>query len=132
MNPPNYSRRAPAALILSSDALGAALLGAALELLGYRASFPRADERGSDALRRIRPRVVLVDAGEDFLSDGGVLGPALMTGAQLVLFGTPERVRDIRVLAAKYNATPIALPEDVGKLADILWRAPRAEPTTDR
>ncbi len=132
MNPANYNHRADAALVLSSDALGAALLGAALELLGYRASFPCEGESGADALRRVKPCVVLVDGGDEFLTDGGVLGPATMTGAQLVLFGTAARVRDLLVLAAKYSASPITLPDDAGELARILRQPPGAERRTNR
>jgi hypothetical protein len=132
VTPSNYSRRARAALILSSDTLGAALLGAALELLGYRAVFPRDDEGGADALRRLKPRVVLVDGGDEFLNDSTVLGPALMTRAQLVFFGKPARVRDLRVLAAKYGASLLALPDDVDRLADVLSRPPQTERLTGR
>lgn len=132
MTPQNYSRRSGAALILSSDLLGAALLGAAIELLGYRAVFPRDDEGGADALRRLKPRVVLVDGGDQFLNDSTVLGPALMTRAQLVFFGSPERIRDLRVLAAKYDASLLALPDNVDKLAEVLSRPPQKERLTGR
>lgn len=131
MSPQAYSRRAAAALILSTDTLGAALLGAALELLGYRAVFPLEGETGADALRRLKPGVVLVDGGDEFLSDTAVLGPALMTGARLVFFGTAERVRDLRVLAARYEATLLALPDDVDDLARVLWHTPSAGRVTE-
>lgn len=126
MNPQAYSRRAAAALILSSDTLGAALLGAALELLGYRAVFPHEGETGGDALRRLKPGLVLVDGGDEFLTDTAVLGPALMTGARLVFFGSAARLRDLRVLAARYEATLLALPDDVDDLARVLWHTPSA------
>jgi len=126
VSPANYSRRAVAALILSSDPLGAALLGGAVELLGFRVVFPRETERGPDALRRVRPGVVLVDARDEFLSDASVVGPSLMTGARLVLFGAAERLRDLRVIAERCGAQLLTLPDEANNLPRLL--SPLKEP----
>jgi hypothetical protein len=73
-------------LILSEDALAAALLGSAVELAGHRPHFPEPQEAARDALRRVRPGLVVVESDH---ADGGTeafLGPAIMTGARVVLF----------------------------------------------
>ena len=78
-------------LILSADALAAALLGGAVELTGHSPHFPKPHEAARDALRRVRPGLVVVGADH---ADGGTeafLGPALMTGARLLLFDSRDR-----------------------------------------
>lgn len=117
---PHYSRRALPALILSADALGAALVGAALELAGFRAAFPREGESAAEAVRRLKPKVVLLDAQDVELREAGVIGPALMTGAKLVFFGPPEAIRDLRVLASAAHATLVALPDDLERLTRLM------------
>src|SRR3954471_24023298 len=54
-----------AVLIISSDPLAAALLGAAVELAGHQPHFVRTEERARAALLRARPRLVLVDCDHD-------------------------------------------------------------------
>ena len=53
--------KTPTALVLSDDPLAAALVAAAIEHYGVRPVFAAAGESPRDALRRLRPRVVLVD-----------------------------------------------------------------------
>ena len=132
MNDLPYSRRAKSALILSTDSLGAALLGATLELLGFRAAFARKGETPADAVRRLKPKVVLLDAKDTELRDAPVLGPALMTGARVLFFGTAERVRQVEAVAEKAGAALLVLPEDLPRLPFMLAAPPDAERRTER
>ena len=51
-------------LILSSDAVAAALLGALVETLGYLVRFYRPPEPPEIALRRERPSIALIDCAD--------------------------------------------------------------------
>ena len=117
---PQYSRRAKTALILSLDPLGAALVGAATELAGFRVSYPSAGDSVPDAIRREKPLVVLVDAEDSIASDAASLGPALMTGASVVFYGRAERIRDIRAVASAAQASILIFPDEITRLPAML------------
>jgi hypothetical protein len=128
VNSSRYSRRAAAALILSSDPLGAALVGAAVELAGFRPTFALADESIRVALLRVRPSHVLMDCADAEFRDEAALGPALMTGARLFFFGREARSADVKALAIRYQVRIIVLPTDVDRLHEILSRRPSPIP----
>jgi hypothetical protein len=107
---------APSALVVSTDALLAALLGAAVETLGYAAAFPAAGEPPRLALGRLRPALVLVDCGADSCADD-LLGPATMVGAGLVLFGDAAATARRRDLAARHGAALLTLPTTSREIA---------------
>ena len=115
-------RRANAVAIVSPDPLLSALVGAAVELIGYRAEFPRADESATMALRRLRPAYLLIDAEDPAALDETVLGRGLMSGARIFLFGTEARVQSLRDFVARYHLELIVFPRDVAGLAEILSR----------
>src|SRR5262245_4218173 len=71
------SERAPI-LILADDAIGAALLGALVETLGYSVQFGRGFESANDAMRRTRPSVCLLDANDRAAACDEALGHAAM------------------------------------------------------
>jgi hypothetical protein len=116
----SYSRRAQTALIISSDPLGAALIGAAVELAGFRVSYSHDGESSPDAIRRVKPAVVLADASHALTASPASLGPALMTGAALVFYGPATRLRDLGVLAGSTQASLIVLPDDIDRLPALL------------
>jgi hypothetical protein len=120
---PNYSPAAPSALILSPDPLAGALIGAAVELAGVAPVFPREAESPKLALRRLRPMCLLLDCDDSAVLDEGLLGPAMMTGVYLCLFGSEPRIRDHQQLVARYRFGVLVLPQDIGRLAEILTRA---------
>ena len=118
--PPPYSRRAKTALVLSSDSLGAALIGAATELAGFRVAYSTEGESIPDCIRRVKPLVVLVDADDAIASDAASLGPALMTGASVVFYGRAERIRDVRAVASAAHASIIIFPDEITRLPGML------------
>jgi DNA-binding response OmpR family regulator len=115
-----YSRRARTALIIASDALAGALLGAAVELAGFRVVFTDRQEAVPDAIRRYKPVAVLVDAALAVAADPASLGPALMTGAGVVYFGTAARLNDLSASATSAGAERLILPEEIERLPAVL------------
>jgi hypothetical protein len=132
VNANRYRPTRAAALILSPDALGAALLGAAVEVSGLKVGFPAENETAREALRRMRPSHVLIDCDDATASDESLIGPALMTGARIFLFGADNRVQMRKHLAIRFHMGVIALPIDIQRLASILAtpaaEAPASEP----
>jgi hypothetical protein len=115
-------RRSKAVAIISSDPLIAALVGAAVELIGYRAAFPRANESGAETVRRTRPAFVLLDCDDLTSVDDAFLGRTLMTGARLFVFGSEAGVEAHAALAVRYGMASIVFPRDVDALHSILSR----------
>lgn len=132
MNGPSYSRRARTALVISQDPLGAALLGAATELAGCRVAYVLEGESVPDAIRRVKPVAVLLDATHPIVSEPASLGPALMTGASVILFGAAARLRDLATLIATSRASTIVLPDGIGELAALLTSAAAPHPRRTR
>ncbi|MDB4905328.1 MAG: hypothetical protein JWO05_112 [Gemmatimonadetes bacterium] len=118
-------------LVLTADALGSALLGAAVELSGHRPVFPQARESARAALLRVRPRVVLVEHSHPEGGDERFLGPAIMTGARPILVYTgghqdPHGLASARALAERLGVPLCILPEESEELANLLDAEARA------
>ena len=115
-------------LILSADTLAAALLGAAVELAGHQPHFPQADEVAQVALRRVRPRLVIVDCDHDHACSEAFVGPVLTTGAQLLLFDSRQHAADGVDVARRLGLNVVHLPDDhavlLQRLRELLPAAP--------
>ena len=107
-------------LILSTDPLAAALLGAAVELVGHTPHFPRENENPRDTLRRVRPAVVLIDCDHEGACSETFFGPAMMTGARLAVFSSSRSRRALEPIAAEFGVHVFALPLDFDELSRIL------------
>lgn len=107
-------------LILSSDPLTAALLGAAVELAGHTPQFSQDNEAARSALRRVKPHVALIDCDHEESCAEEFVGPALMTGARVVLFRSSRTALDTPGLAERLGLTVIHLPSDVDELGRLL------------
>ena len=113
----------PAALILSHDAVAAALIGSAAELAGLEPTFPGPGEAARDALRRIRPACVLADCARQDASTETFIGPAMMMGARVAVFCASHdtgAVARSRRLAQRYDVAFIHFPEDAEALHGFL------------
>ena len=119
----NADRRAHLVAVISAQPLLAALLGAAVELAGYRAAFPGDDESEFDAIRRARPVAVLIDVEHPKAHDDALLGRATMSGATLIVFGPPSAMERAAPLAERHRVTLLPLPDGLGSLAEILARS---------
>ena len=113
------------ALVLSTDALIAALIGALLEIHGYKPFFPDADESERDSLRRIRPGIVLVDCEAESACSEAFFGPATMTGARVIMFSASRSKQEVASFAAKYGFDWFILPIDLPSFAKVVRAAPR-------
>src|SRR6478609_2206553 len=122
MQPPTHGvdvSRNPV-LVLSSDPLAAALLGAAIELAGHAPRFPQSAESPRDALLRVRPRLVVIDCDHEDACCEAFVGPALMTGSQVVLFRSRRTRRDVGEMAERLGLRTVDMPREHGSLTELL------------
>ncbi len=109
-----------AILIFSSDPLAAALLGAAGELAGCVPYYAREDEAARAALLRVRPAVVLIDCDHEEACSDEFVGPALMTGAKVVLFRSRNTRRDMQPFADRLSLHVMNMPSDITTFGALL------------
>ena len=110
----------PAVLIVATDALAGALLGAAVELAGYAPVFPREGETAREALRRSKPSVVLVDCDSEEGCGESFFGPAMMMGAGVAVFNSSRSRGTLEPVAKEYGVRGFSLPIDFADLTSLL------------
>src|SRR6185503_2809918 len=103
-------------LILSPDAVAAALLGGLVETLGYAVHFARPPEPVLESLRRIRPRICLVDCTDPSQCSPELIGRATMRGISVIIFGTREALEKVRALASTQKLDWLLMPAEVEEL----------------
>jgi hypothetical protein len=113
------------ALVLSNDALIAALIGALVEIYGYAPFFPDSEESPRDSLRRVRPGIVLVDCEHDSACSEAFFGPATMTGARVIMFSASQSRQEVASFASRYGFDWFILPIDLPAFAKVVRAAPR-------
>lgn len=111
---------ARSALVLSTDALAAALLGALVEIEGYRLYFVKDGEPARAALRRVWPEVALVDCDFPDGCSAAFIGPARMIGTRVVVFGRPAAAAQVRACAKEFQVATLAMPPAPGELRRAL------------
>jgi chemotaxis response regulator CheB len=109
-----------AVLVLSSDALAAALLGAAVEFAGHVPHFARQGEPARTALLRVRPKLVLIDCDHEESCTDEFVGPALMTGGKVLLFRSRRTEQDRTAFADRLSLRVVDMPLDHTTLTTIL------------
>jgi hypothetical protein len=107
-------------LVLSSDPLAAALVGAAIELAGHAPRFPHAEEAPRSALLRVRPRLVIIDCDHADACSDSFIGPALMTGSRVLLFRSHRTERDASALSTRLGLRVAEMPMDHAALSRLL------------
>ena len=115
--------REPLVLILSHDPVAAALLGGLVETLGYDVHFARPPESADDTIRRVRPRICLVDCTDPVSCRGEFFGRATMRGVSVVIFGTPQALDRVRAVALAHNIEMVLMPPELNELEATLQRA---------
>ena len=115
-------------LILSTDPLAGALLGAAVELAGHAPRFALPGEGARAALLRLRPRAVLIDCDHEEACADAFVGPALMTGARVHFVRSARTRRDVQDTARRLGVRVIDLPVEHGTLASVLRDLPISPP----
>ncbi len=107
-------------MIFSEDPLAAALIGAAVELAGFEVAYPMHRESPREALLRKRPPLVLVECDHDDAGRPSFFGPALMTGARVILFSSRRSGCDPSPIAARFGLSVIRLPATLESIAGVL------------
>ncbi len=113
-------------LVLSTDPLGAALLGALVETVGYQTLFARANEGPRDTVLRLRPRIVLVDCEYADACNDAFLGPARMLGAGVLVYAAQRRADQLRAVVERHDVATFTLPIAAAELAKLLAEAIRS------
>jgi DNA-binding NtrC family response regulator len=112
-------------LIVSGDAVTAALVGVMVETLGYTVKFATATEGADASLRRAHPRIYMIDCATTEMRSDEVIARAIMRGASVVLFGPAARLETSRGLAARHEFELVTVPLMPGPLGHALDRAAR-------
>lgn len=110
-------------LILSFDAVAGALLGGLVETLGYVVAFARPPESPDDSLRRVKPRICLIDCSEPVACRGEFFGHARMRGISVVIYGTTAALDRVREVARAHDIEALLMPPDIDALEAALQRA---------
>lgn len=103
-------------LVLSTDDLAGALLAALAESAGLSPVFADASETPRDALRRLRPALVLVDCEHETACTEQFLGPVRMMGATALVFGRGADAEKLRGVADQHRVRVFTLPIDADEL----------------
>lgn len=112
-------------LILSDDAVAAALLGALIETLGYSVKFARPPETADESIRRTKPKVCLLDCEDPAKCTDELLGRAAMRGISVVIFGTPDALQHVRRVATEHEIDTLLMPAEADELEATIRRALR-------
>jgi len=110
-------------LILSQDPLAAALLGGLVEILGYSAQFARPAESADDSIRRLKPRICLVDSTDPSCCRSEFLGHAAMRGVSILIYGKAEALDRVRELARAHNIDTLLMPPELDALEAAMLSA---------
>ena len=104
-----------AVLIFSADPLAAALLAAAVEFAGHAPHFVQQDELARAGLRRVRPRLVVIDCDHEEACSEEFVGPA-----RILLFRSRRTKRDIGDFATRLGLRVIEMPPEHDELTRLL------------
>jgi DNA-binding NtrC family response regulator len=110
-------------LILSSDAVAAALLGALVETLGYLVRFYHPPEEPDAVLKRERPSVVMVDCDDPTVMKDELFGRARMRGISAIIFGSSDALNRVQRLVAEHALDKIIMPASLDALDESLRKA---------
>ena len=108
-----------AVLIISADPVAAALLGAAVELAEHMPHFVGTGERTRAALLRVRPRLILVDCDHEEACTDEFVGPAIMTGARVVLFRSRRSKADRSEFSDRLGLRVVDMPKEHDSLTAL-------------
>lgn len=115
-------------LVLSDQPLVAALVGMLVELVGFVPAFAEAGERPEEALRRVRPLlVVLLDAQLDAARSDLFFAQAAKRKVGLAVFGPTGSERQLAAIARQRGVPWVEVPASSEAFADLLERAAAAQ-----
>ncbi|MEX1186180.1 MAG: hypothetical protein WEA80_06290 [Gemmatimonadaceae bacterium] len=96
-------------LIFAREELISALLALLVETTGHSVVFAGPDERSEEAMRRLLPRVVIVDCDHRDCT-GDLVNTANTLGARLILFSASREPDYVRRAAAPSNSQSFTFP----------------------
>ena len=110
-------------LVLARETVIAALIGMLLELEHYEPVFAEPAERPEDAIRRLRPPLIVMLDGEiDAATSDLFHARAAAAGARVVLFSEPLAADEIRAVARDRRLPCVVMPVDRATLGRVLDR----------
>lgn len=121
LSPP--AARDDVVLILSRDAILAALLAALVETLGFNVRFVRTPSDADDAMRRLKPRICLVNCDEREMCSEEIIGRALMRRVAVVIFGTSTAMNRLREFAVRHDLQSLLMPATIADIEAVVERA---------
>ena len=108
-------------LVLARETVLAALIGMLLELEHYEPLFAEPNERSEDAIRRLRPPLIVMLDGElDAASSDLFFARATASGARVVLFTEPLAAEELRAVARERRIPYVIMPVDGATLGRVL------------
>lgn len=110
-------------VVMSSDSLAAALVGALVETLGYGVRFHQPPEPPTATLRRERPDVAMLDGTDALMISDAVLGHAAMRNISVVVFGPRDALDAVRSLAKRHRIHTLIAPPTSEDVAAVLSEA---------
>ena len=109
-------------LILAQESVAAALLGLLVELDRYEPVFAHPNESPEEAVRRVRPAlVILLDGSLDAAASDVFHARAKDT--PIILFGTPGTAGRVRAVALERKLSWFALPVDRATVTRLIKEA---------
>lgn len=119
-------------LVLAREALAAALMGMLLELDKYKPAFALPGESPEEAVRRVRPVLVIMLDGSLEAANSDVFH-ARAKGTPVILFGTQLTQAKVRTIAEERRLRWFAVPVDRASLAQVIRDVvPRKPPRSGR
>ena len=109
-------------LIVAQHAVIGALLGSLVELSGHLAEFPRAGELPSAAVKRVGPRLILIDSDHPFSSDSRLFDAATHVRCPLLMFSSTLSGSDTAEFAARRQMKSFTLPIKYRAFVEMIER----------
>lgn len=113
-------------LVIAKEPLIQTLMCSLVDLSGHLAEQPRSDESVSAAIRRVRPKLLLLDCEHDCACEEAAYVAAATVGAEVLLF-TPSRTHaEVADFAAERGLRSMALPIRLREFSETLQTSLRA------
>jgi DNA-binding response OmpR family regulator len=109
-------------LVLANEDVISALLGAMVELDGFRPIFPAVDERPLVAVWRHRPDLILLDAEHELAWDTDAMRRISSSGARVLIFSAMRSQHEIEQIGARWGMEGFVLPVAFREFAERIER----------
>jgi DNA-binding response OmpR family regulator len=114
-------------LVVAKEEVISTLLGAMVELDGFRPVFPTSDERPVDTIRRLRPALVLLDGEHDLAWDSDAMTAIRQLGVGVLLISALRSQQELELFGDRHHLPSLALPFRFRDFADRIGRLIRPQ-----